>query len=102
MIPSTCYARRMIKSFRNRDTEELANNKYVKQFDSIKDSARKKLEILKAAKGLEDLAAVPGNRLEALLGKRKGQYSIRINEQYRVCFSVESDGFVDVEIADYH
>lgn len=102
MVCVACYAMRMIKSFRNKDTEELAGNRYVKQFDSIQDSARKKLEILKAAKGLEDLASVPGNRLESLSGTRNGQYSIRINDQYRICFVVGKNGFTDVEITDYH
>lgn len=92
----------MIKSFRDNDTESLANDRYVKKFDSIRDSARKKLDLLKAAKGIVDLAAVPGNRLEALHGNRDGQYSIRINDQYRVCFVPEGDDFRDVEITDYH
>lgn len=92
----------MIKSFRDEDTENLANNRYVKKFDSIRISARKKLDTLKAAKGLADLAAIPGNRLEALHGDREGQCSIRINDQYRICFVPEGDDFKDVEITDYH
>lgn len=93
---------KMIKSFRDKATEALAENRYVKAFDSIQTIARKKLEVLKAAKGLADLAAVPGNRLEALYGNREGQHSIRINDQYRICFVVEGDDFKDVEITDYH
>lgn len=92
----------MIKSYRDKDTEALANNRYVKALDSIQISARKKLDVLKAAKGLADLAAVPGNRLEALHGDREGQHSIRINDQYRVCFVVDGEDFRDVEITDYH
>ena len=92
----------MIKSFRDRDTELLASNRYVKKFDSIQESDRKKIDVLKAAKGLGDLAAVPGNRLEALLGNREGQYSIRINDQFRICFVPEGDDFKDVEITNYH
>lgn len=103
----TYYASRvriqvMIKSYLDRNTEALANNCYVKVFDSIQISARKKLEMLKAAKGLADLAAIPGNRLEASHGNREGQYSIRINDQFRICFVVEGDDFKDVEISDYH
>ena len=92
----------MIKSYRDKDTENLANNLYVKVFDSIQQSARKKLSVLKAAKGLPDLQAVPGNRLEALKGDREGQHSIRINDQYRICFVSEGEDFSDVEITDYH
>lgn len=97
-----CYAIRMIKSYRCQKTQELAGNKYVKKFDSIRDSARSKLDILKAAKGLADLAKVPGNHLEKLTGDRDEQYSIRINEQYRICFTVNGDDFENVEITDYH
>jgi proteic killer suppression protein len=92
----------MIKSYRDKDTESLANNRYVKQLDSIQVAARRKLDILKVAKGLPDLAAVPGNRLEPLHGDREGQYSIRINDQYRICFVPEGEDFNDVEITDYH
>jgi proteic killer suppression protein len=92
----------MIKGFRDRDTESLASNRYVKQFDSIQLSARRTLDILKVARGLPDLAAVPGNRLEVLHGDREGQYSIQINDQYRICFVPEGDDFNDVEITDYH
>jgi Plasmid maintenance system killer protein len=92
----------MIKSFKDKDTQALSENRYVKAFDSIKDSARKKLDILKAANGLPDLAAVPGNRLEALRGDREGQHSIRINDQYRICFVLDGEDFKDVEITDYH
>lgn len=92
----------MIKSFADSETEALSNNRYVKRFDKIRDSARKKLELLKAAKELSDLGVAPGNRLEALHGNREGQYSIRVNDQYRICFVPAGDGFYDVEITDYH
>lgn len=92
----------MIKSFRDKDTEALANNHYVKAFDSIQDAARRKLKTLSAAKGISDLAAVPGNKLEPLSGNRAGQHSIRINSQCRKCFIVDGEDFRDVEITDYH
>ena len=92
----------MIRGFRDKDTESLAANRYVKRFDGIQLSARKKLDILRAARGLPDLAAVPGNKLEALHGDREGQYSIRINDQYRICFIVVGEDFDNVEITDYH
>lgn len=92
----------MIKSFRDRNTERLAGNYYVKAFDQIQISARRKLAILNAAKGLGDLSAVPGNRLEALSGMRSGQYSIRINDQFRICFEIDGEDFKNVEITDYH
>ncbi len=92
----------MIKGFQDKDTEALANDRYVKRFDSIWESARKKLKLLGSAKGLSDLASLPGNRLEVLSGDRKGQYSIRVNDQYRICFTPDGDDFKDVEITDYH
>lgn len=91
----------MIKSFRCKDTEALANDRAVKQFQAIERVARRKLEMLAAAARLDDLRVPPGNRLEALKGDRKGQHSIRINDQWRICFRW-SDGAEDVEIVDYH
>ncbi|MEQ1717769.1 MAG: type II toxin-antitoxin system RelE/ParE family toxin [Hyphomicrobium sp.] len=91
----------MLKSFRCRDTEALFNDTPVKRFSSIERSARRKLEMLAAAKRLDDLRVPPGNRLEALKGGRKGQHSIRINEQWRICFRWD-EGAEDVEIVDYH
>jgi toxin HigB-1 len=91
----------MIKSFRCRDTELLANDVPVKRFKAIERVARRKLEMLASAERLEDLRCPPGNRLEALKGDRKGQHSIRINDQWRVCFRWD-DGAEDVEIVDYH
>jgi toxin HigB-1 len=92
----------VITGFRDKDTEALANNRYVKKFDSIQLSARKKLAALQAARGLRDLAATPGFRLEALHGDREGQFSISINDQYRICFVPEGEDFNYVEITDYH
>jgi proteic killer suppression protein len=91
----------MIKSFRCRDTEALANDQPVKRFMSIERVARRKLEMLAAARRLTELRSPPGNRLEALKGDRKGQHSIRINDQWRICFRWQ-DGAEDVEIVDYH
>ena len=76
----------MILSYRDERTSELARGKRVKAFSGIERSARLKLDRLEAATSVLDLAALPGNRFEALKGKRKGQYSIRINDQWRLCF----------------
>ena len=92
---------RMIKSFRCKDTEALADDQAVKRFGGIERTARRKLEMLASAARLDDLRVPPGNRLEALKGDRKGQHSIRINDQWRICFRW-SDGAEDVEIVDYH
>ena len=92
----------MIKSFRCRDTEKLFNDRAVGRFQAIEQAARLKLEILSAAERLDDLKAPPGNRLEALRGKRAGQFSIRINDQWRICFAWMGKDAVDVEIVDYH
>ena len=82
----------MIKGFRCRDTERLFSER----------SARRKLLLLHRATRLDDLGALPGNRLEALKGGRRGQYSIRINDQYRVCFRWEDGHADEVEVTDYH
>lgn len=91
----------MIRSFRCRDTEALFNDQPVRRFFSIERVARRKLEMLDAAGRLDDLRIPPGNRLEALRGDRKGQHSIRINDQWRLCFAW-NEGAENVEIADYH
>ena len=92
----------MIKSFRSRETEQLHDRESVKGFRSIERVALRKLRQLDAAIRLGDLASPPGNRLEALRGDRKGQHSIRINDQWRICF-IWSDGDAhEVEITDYH
>jgi len=91
----------MIKSFRDKDTEALFAGETPRRFRGIADIARRKLDMIDYAARLGDLAQPPGNRLEALRGDRKGQYSIRINGQWRVCFRW-AGGAIDVEIVDYH
>lgn len=92
----------MIRSFRCSDTEALAGGTRVRRFVNIEAVARRKLRQLEIASRLDDLRVPPGNRLEALKGRRSGQYSIRINEQWRLCFRWAGAGFEDVEIVDYH
>ena len=91
----------MIKSFADGDTESLFKNERVKRLQAIERQARRKLLLLDSARELADLRVPPGNRLEALVGGRKGQHSIRINDQWRICFRWD-DGAHDVEIVDYH
>ena len=91
----------MIRSFADRDTERLFNDEWVRRFQSIERPARRKLMLLDAANTLSDLKSPPGNRLEALVGDRKGQHSIRVNDQWRICFRWD-DGAHDVAIVDYH
>jgi len=92
----------MIKSFRCTETEALAGGDRVKRFANIADAARRKLRQLEIAGRLDDLRVPPGNRLEALKGNRAGQHSIRINDQWRLCFRWTTSGAEDVEIVDYH
>jgi len=92
----------MIITFKCGDTEALANLKRVKRFVNIEAVARRKLRQLQIANRLEDLRVPPGNRLEALKGNRAGQYSIRVNDQFRVCFRWTVAGAEDVEIVNYH
>ncbi len=92
----------MIVSFADKDTERLAAGQRIRQFTSVESIARRKLRQLDIAGRLEDLKVPPGNRLEALKGRRKGQMSIRINDQWRVCFRWTTAGPADVEIVDYH
>lgn len=92
----------MIKGFRCKYTEKLFNDIPERRFISIANVARRKLEMLDAAETLDDLRSPPGNRLEALRGNRAGQYSIRINEKWRICFKWLNDAAEDVEIVDYH
>ena len=96
------YVFYMIVSFKSADTEALAGGRRVKRFVNIESVARRKLRQLEIAVRLEDLRVPPGNRLEALTGDRAGQYSIRVNEQFRVCFRWTAAGAEDVEIVDYH
>ncbi len=92
----------MIQSFKDADTKELYETGSNKRWSAIQTVARRKLDQLEAAVNLTDLRVPPGNRLEALKGDRAGQYSIRINNQYRICFIWKVDGAYAVEIADYH
>ncbi len=92
----------MIKSFRSKETEQLFNRQRVKRFEAIERAALRKLGMLHAAKRLRDLSVPPGNRLEKLHGDRKGQHSIRINDQWRICFIWREGDAHDVEITDYH
>lgn len=92
----------MIRSFRSKDTESLFCDEDVPRFRSIERIARRKLLMLHRAVSLDDLRVPPGNRLEALKGKRKGQFSIRINDQWRICFAWTAGDAHEVEIVDYH
>lgn len=94
----------MIVGFRNRHSKDFASGKRVKPFEGIERPARLKLDRLEAATSISDLAALPGNRFESLSGDRKGQYSIRINDRWRICFAWPEGamGPSEVEIVDYH
>jgi proteic killer suppression protein len=93
----------VIKSFRSRDTERLFERQSVRKFGKdVQRVGLRKLRMLDAATSLQDLRVPPGNRLERLLGDRAGQCSIRINEQWRICFRWREGDAYDVEIADYH
>jgi proteic killer suppression protein len=92
----------MIGSFRCKDTEKLFYDIPVRKFAAIERVARRKLLMLHAAENLESLRSPPGNRQEALKGDRAGQYSIRVNDQWRICFRWQNGKALDVEIVDYH
>ena len=94
----------MIVSYRDKRTRDFAAGKRVKAFSGFERPARLKLDRMEAATSLGDLAALPGNRLEALKGSRQGQWSIRINDQWRICFEWPEGaaGPINVEIVDYH
>jgi len=92
----------MIKSFKCRNTEKLFNDLDVKKFRSISRAARIKLELLNATISLSSLRVPPGNRIEQLKDDRKGQHSIRINDQWRICFIWQAENAIEVEIVDYH
>ena len=98
------YSLQMILNYRNKKTEQFAGGVFIKAFQGFEDQAAKRLAILNAAPALDTLRALPSNRLEALRGDRAGQYSIRINQQWRICFEWLDDqsGPSDVEIVDYH
>ena len=93
----------MIKSFADKETERLFQRESSRKFPTdIQRKARMKLEILEGAEQLDDLKVPPGNRLEKLTGNRPGQHSIRINDQWRICFVWKEGSAYDVEIVDYH
>lgn len=92
----------MVKTFRCEETERLYHRQRSKRFQAIERVARRKLRQLDSAVELRDLAVPPGNRLEALRGDREGQHSIRINEQWRICFVWRDGDVYDVEIVNYH
>jgi len=92
----------MIRSFRSRETEALFADLEVPRFRSFERIARRKLLYLHRARVLQDLQVPPGNRLEALRGDRKGQYSVRINDKWRICFVWRHGDAYEVEIVDYH
>jgi len=91
----------MIKSFRSKGTAAIYQGKRVRKFESCAAQAERRLEILDNAKTINDLMALPSNRFEALGGDRAGQYSIRINQQWRVCFEWKDADAYNVEIVDY-
>lgn len=94
----------MIVSYRDKRTERFAAGEHVREFSGFARQAEVRLDRLEAATRLDDLRALPGNRLEVLRAERAGQYSIRINDQWRICFAWPegSRGPIDVEIVDYH
>lgn len=93
---------RVIKTFRCKETERLYHREHSKRFGAIELVARRKLRHIDSAIELRDLASPPGNRLESLNGDREGQHSIRINDQWRICFVWRNGDAFDVEIVDYH
>ncbi|MGH9369033.1 MAG: type II toxin-antitoxin system RelE/ParE family toxin [Thermoanaerobaculia bacterium] len=92
----------MIRSFRSKATEDLFHDRDVPRFRSFERVARRKLLLLHRSVSLQDLRVPPGNRLEDLKGNRKGQYSIRINDQWRICFLWRDSDAFEVQIVDYH
>ena len=105
VMRNTCYCKlNVILSYRDKRTREFAAGKRVKAFSGIERAARLKLDRLDAATSIRDLAALPGNRFEALAGDRRGQYSVRISDQWRICFEWgnRAPGPSNVEIVDYH
>jgi proteic killer suppression protein len=92
----------VIQSFKDENTAELFLHGRNRRWANLATVAIRKLDMLDSAAVLNDLSMPPGNRLEALTGDRKGQHSIRINNQYRICFVWQKDGVVEVEITDYH
>ena len=103
MYTRNVYNKTMIKSFADKETEKIYNQIFSRKVpQSIQRVALRKLIMIDNAGCLEDLRVPPSNHLELLKGDRAGQYSIRINDQYRICFNVEENDYYDVEIVDYH
>lgn len=92
----------MIRTFRCEETERLYRRERCRRFQGVEHAARRKLVMLDSATKIQDLTSPPGNRLEALKGDRQGQYSIRINDQWRICFVWRDGNAFDVEVVDYH
>lgn len=103
MYRYTCYYRDVIRNFKDKDAKAIFERNRIKKFPAaLAQRAFEKLIMLDAAERIDDLRLPPGNRLEALGGERKGQWSIRINDQWRICFRWENANAADVEICDYH
>jgi proteic killer suppression protein len=104
VVQTSTFLGKMILSYRDKKTEGFARGEFVKAFQGFEDQAAKRLAILNAAPSLDTLRALPSNRLEALRGDRAGQFSIRINQQWRICFDWPEGqpGPGNVEIVDYH
>ena len=97
------YNQNMIKGFADKETEKIYNQQFSRKLpQSIQKIALRKLMMINAAKSLDDLRVPPANHLELFQGNREGQYSIRINSQYRICFKIDGADIFDVEITDYH
>jgi toxin HigB-1 len=96
------YARVVIRSFRDKETEKVFRREFSRRFQRIAMVAKRKLDQVNAATALNDLAVIPGNRLEALAGDRERKHSIRINDQWRICFRWAGADALEVEIVDYH
>lgn len=93
----------MIRSFGSKGTERIWHEQYVNRVDhTVQRATLRKLELIHAAKDIEDLRIPPGNRLERLVGERRGQHSIRVNDQWRICFVWKEGDAEDVELVDYH
>ena len=92
----------MIRSFRDKETERIFRREFSRKFQRIATVAKRKLDQVHAAAAISDLGAIPGNRLETLAGDRAGQRSIRVNDQWRICFRWAEPDALEVEIVDYH
>ena len=92
----------MIRSFRNKETEKVFRREFSRKFQGVAVVAKRKLDHIQAAAAISDLREIPGNRLESLAGDRAGQHSIRVNDQWRICFRWVAPDALEVEIVDYH